>query len=81
MTDDRDQALARWEGIAAGWKATRAAFQGNMLPVSHWLVEAIHRRDYAAVQGGILCTATIIIGVNLIVDVLYGVINPRIRHS
>ncbi|MGZ8634315.1 MAG: class I SAM-dependent methyltransferase [Solirubrobacteraceae bacterium] len=42
MTDDRDQALARWEGIAAGWKATRAAFQGNMLPVSHWLVEAIH---------------------------------------
>ena len=27
------------------------------------------------------CTATIIIGVNLIVDVLYGVINPRIRHA
>ena len=26
-------------------------------------------------------SATIIIGVNLIVDVLYGVINPRIRHS
>jgi dipeptide transport system permease protein len=49
--------------------------------VGKWLVEAIHRRDYAAVQGGILCTATIIIGVNLIVDVLYGVINPRIRHS
>jgi len=33
------------------------------------------------VQGGILCTATVIIAVNLIVDVLYGVINPRIRHS
>jgi dipeptide transport system permease protein len=49
--------------------------------VGKWLVEAIHRRDYAAVQGGILCTATVIIGVNLIVDVLYGVINPRIRHS
>ena len=49
--------------------------------VGKWLVEAIHRRDYAAVQGGILCTATIIIAVNLIVDVLYGVINPRIRHS
>src|SRR5664280_1302005 len=44
--------------------------------IGKWLVEAIHRRDYAAVQGGILCTATIIIGVNLIVDVLYGVINP-----
>ena len=49
--------------------------------VGKWLVEAIHRRDYPAVQGGILMTATIIIGVNLIVDVLYGVINPRIRHT
>jgi dipeptide transport system permease protein len=33
------------------------------------------------VQGGILMSATVIIGVNLIVDVLYGVINPRIRHQ
>ncbi|MDQ6629866.1 MAG: ABC transporter permease subunit [Pseudomonadota bacterium] len=49
--------------------------------IGKWLVEAIHRRDYAAVQGGILCTATIIIAVNLLVDVMYGVINPRIRHS
>jgi len=49
--------------------------------VGKWLVEAIHRRDYAAVQGGILCTATVIIAVNLVVDLLYGVINPRIRHS
>ena len=49
--------------------------------VGKWLVEAIHRRDYPAVQGGILMTATIIIGVNLIVDVLYGAINPRIRRQ
>ena len=49
--------------------------------VGKWLVEAIHRRDYPAVQGGILMTATIIIGVNLLVDALYGVINPRIRHT
>ena len=49
--------------------------------IGKWLVEAIHRRDYAAVQGGILMTATIIIGVNLIVDLLYGVVNPRIRHA
>jgi dipeptide transport system permease protein len=47
--------------------------------IGKWLVEAIHRRDYPAVQGGILMTASIIIGVNLFVDVLYGVINPRIR--
>ena len=48
--------------------------------IGKWLVEAIHRRDYPAVQGGILMSATVIISVNLIVDVLYGVINPRIRH-
>ena len=49
--------------------------------IGKWLVEAIHRRDYPAVQGGILMTATIIIAVNLLVDVLYGVINPRIRNA
>ena len=49
--------------------------------IGKWLVEAIHRRDYPAVQGGILLSATVIIAVNLIVDVLYGVINPRIRHT
>jgi dipeptide transport system permease protein len=49
--------------------------------IGKWLVEAIRRRDYPVVQGGILLSATIIIMVNLIVDVLYGVINPRIRHS
>ena len=49
--------------------------------IGKWLVEAIHRRDYPVVQGGILLSASIIILVNLIVDVLYGVINPRIRHT
>jgi len=48
--------------------------------IGKWLVEAIHRRDYPAVQGGILLSATVIVGVNLVVDLLYGVINPRIRH-
>jgi dipeptide transport system permease protein len=49
--------------------------------IGKWLVEAIHRRDYPVVQGGILLSATIIIVVNLLVDVLYGVINPRISHK
>ena len=49
--------------------------------IGKWLVEAIGRRDYPAVQGGLLMSASVIIGVNLIVDVLYGVINPRIRHQ
>ena len=49
--------------------------------IGKWLVEAIHRRDYPVVQGGILLSASIIILVNLVVDILYGVINPRIRRS
>ena len=48
--------------------------------IGKWLVGAIQRRDYPVVQGGILMSACIVIFVNLIVDVLYGVINPRIRH-
>ena len=49
--------------------------------IGKWLVGAIHRRDYPAVQGGILLSATVIIVVNLVVDLLYGVINPRLRHQ
>lgn len=48
--------------------------------IGKWLVEAIGRRDYPAVQGGLLMTASVVIGVNLLIDLLYGVINPRIRH-
>ncbi|WP_434357772.1 ABC transporter permease subunit [Parasalinivibrio latis] len=49
--------------------------------IGKWLIESIGRRDYPVVQGGILLVATIIIVVNLIVDILYGVVNPRIRHG
>jgi dipeptide transport system permease protein len=49
--------------------------------VGKWLVESVRRRDYPALQGGVLLVATVVMGVNLIVDILYGVINPRIRHS
>lgn len=49
--------------------------------VGKWMVESIYRRDYPVIQGGILIIATMIIIVNLSVDVLYGIINPRIRHN
>jgi SAM-dependent methyltransferase len=42
MTDERAEMLDRWEGVAVGWKATRAIFQAAMQPVSQWMVEAIH---------------------------------------
>lgn len=49
--------------------------------VGKWIIESISRRDYPAVQGGILLIASLIIMVNLFVDLLYGLIDPRIRHS
>jgi SAM-dependent methyltransferase len=41
MADVREEMLERWERMAEGWKATRAAFQRIALPVSEWMVEAV----------------------------------------
>ena len=49
--------------------------------LGRWLIEALQRRDYPVVQGGVLLVAVLIILVNLLVDLLYGVVNPRIRHK
>lgn len=49
--------------------------------IGKWLIESIARRDYPALQGGVMLVSTAVIVVNLIVDLLYGVINPRIRHG
>lgn len=44
------------------------------------IVDAVFTRDYAVVQGVVLCTAVGFIFMNLIADVLYILINPRLRH-
>jgi len=49
--------------------------------IGKWMVDSISRRDYSSVQGGLLLIAAIVMIVNLIVDLLYGLINPRIRHT
>ena len=48
--------------------------------VGKWLIEAIGRRDYPVLQGGILLIGIVVMAVNLAVDLAYGIINPRIRH-
>jgi dipeptide transport system permease protein len=48
--------------------------------IGKWMIDAISRRDYPAVQGGLLLIAAIVMVVNLVVDLLYGLVNPRIRH-
>jgi dipeptide transport system permease protein len=49
--------------------------------VGKWLVDSIARRDYPSVQGGVLLIATIVMLVNLLVDLMYGLVNPRIRYA
>lgn len=48
--------------------------------IGKWMVDSISRRDYQVVQGGLLLIAMLVMTVNLTVDLLYGLINPRIRH-
>jgi dipeptide transport system permease protein len=38
-------------------------------------------RDYQIIQSGVLMLALIFVLVNLVVDISYGFLNPRIRHS
>jgi dipeptide transport system permease protein len=49
--------------------------------IGKWMVDSVFRRDYPVIQGGLLIIAATIIIVNLGVDLIYGLINPRIRHN
>ncbi len=49
--------------------------------IGKWMVDSIFRRDYPSVQGGLLLIASFVVIVNLFVDLLYGLINPQIRHT
>jgi peptide/nickel transport system permease protein len=46
-----------------------------------WLRDAIFNSDYPVLQGGILFLALVFVLVNLVVDLSYAIINPRIRYS
>ena len=49
--------------------------------IGTWLVEAIDTRNYPVLQGGILFVSLVFVLVNLLVDLSYALINPRIRVS
>lgn len=48
--------------------------------LGRYTVDAVYARDYPAIQGSVLFIAFIFVVVNLITDVLYAYINPRIRY-
>ena len=45
------------------------------------VIEAVDSRDYPIVQAVVLCLSAMYIGVNLLVDVLYAYLNPKIRYG
>ncbi len=46
--------------------------------VGKWMFDAVMKRDYMVIQGGTLFIAALFVVINLVVDMLYAVINPRI---
>jgi peptide/nickel transport system permease protein len=49
--------------------------------MGRWLTDAIFNRDYPVLQAGILFLSIVFVIVNLVVDISYAIINPRIRYS
>ena len=49
--------------------------------IGRYVLQAVQLRDYPVVQGGALIAATLFIMLNLMVDLLYGVLDPRIRAT
>jgi peptide/nickel transport system permease protein len=66
-------------GLLAGAVITETVFSWN--GVGRWTVEAIQDHDYFVVQSTILIFALIFLAVNLVVDIGYAFLNPRIRYS
>ena len=66
-------------GLLAGAVLTETVFSWN--GVGRYVVEAIGNRDYFIIQSSIMIFAVIFLVVNLLVDLSYAFLNPRIRYS
>ena len=53
----------------------------NIPGIGRLLVQSVLRRDYPVVQGIVLVIAFNYVAINLLVDILYGLFDPRVRHS
>lgn len=66
-------------GLLSGAVMTETVFDWPGL--GQYLVKAAVNLDYPAIQGGTLLIAAIYVLTNLVVDILYGVLDPRVRHE
>lgn len=49
--------------------------------IGNWILNAVYARDFNAVQGGTMLVATVFVLINMVVDILYAWVNPRIKVS
>ena len=66
-------------GLLAGAVITETIFAWT--GVGRWVVDSIQNHDYFVVQNSILIFAVIFLLVNLLVDITYAFLNPRIRYA
>lgn len=65
--------------LLAGTVLTETVF--NRPGMGRLLIGAIQQRDYPLIQGGLMIYAAVIVVVNTVVDILYGVVDPTIRYD
>jgi peptide/nickel transport system permease protein len=65
--------------LIGGLVVTETVF--NLPGIARFLVQAISWRDYPIVQSLVMFIATVVILSNLAVDMLYGVLDPRVRYG
>jgi len=66
-------------GLLGGLVITESIF--SIPGFGRLIVESVFKRDYVTVQGAILVSAILVVLVNLVVDILYAVIDPRIKSG
>ena len=49
--------------------------------LGRYLIESIIHRDFVVLQAVILLTAAVVLTLNLFIDLIYGVLDPRIRYQ
>lgn len=63
--------------LIAGSVVTETIF--NIPGIGQLIINSVERRDYAVIQGVVLFVTLVYVFINLIIDLLYGVIDPRVR--
>ena len=69
----------RFGGLLAGAALVESVF--SIPGVGKYLVDAVGNRDYPVIQSTILLLATMFVVVNTIVDLLYAVVDPRLKYD